>query len=118
MTAIHCLAASRLRGDGYLATGAGSGTERRSAGRPGATVRDVSRTSDQDGPEPGHLRRRRARSERRPRERSDGERTGTGAPARTAVIRKEVLCRMAEGELGRHEDAMRAAREEVSTGTN
>lgn len=49
-------------GDGCRATGDrfGQGAEIRDMA--GATVCDVSRTSDQNGPEPGHLRRRRARS--------------------------------------------------------
>ena len=90
----------------------------KSAGKAGATVRDAGRTSDQDGPEPGQLRRRRARSNRRPEERSDGERTGPerrhgrGGP-------RGALCRMAEGELGPLcEDVLRAARRGVSTSTN
>ena len=97
---------------------AGSDTERRSAARPAPRSSDASRTSDQDGPEPGHLTRRRARSERRPEERSDGERTGPQrrrGPRRSA---REPLNRMAEGESRRRpEYAMRAARKEVSTGT-
>jgi hypothetical protein len=43
----------------------GPDTERRSAGRPAPRSRP-SRTSDRDGPEPGHLMRRRARRTRRP----------------------------------------------------
>jgi hypothetical protein len=62
--------------DGYLATGRRLGNRAAICDRAGATVRDAGRTSDRDGPEPGQLRRRRARSERRPRERSDGERAG------------------------------------------
>jgi hypothetical protein len=76
VTAIHCLARAGSEGDGYLATGRRLGNRAAICGKAGATVRDASRTSDQDGPEPGHLRRRRARSKRRPEERSDGERTG------------------------------------------
>ena len=67
VTAIHCLAASRFRGRRLPRhrPPARDRTEiRGKAGR--ATVGHASRTSDQDGPEPGHLRRRRARSERRP----------------------------------------------------
>ena len=119
MTAIHRLAASRLRrATATSPPAAGPGTGRRSAGRR-RTVREASRTSDQDGPEPGHLMTE-ARSERTEaggalRRRANG----TGAPARTAEVREGALCRMAEGEFGRRpEEAVRAARREVSTGTN
>jgi hypothetical protein len=88
VTSIHRLAASRYPGDGYLATGSPLGHRAAIRGKAGATVHDATRTSDQDGPEPGHLRRRRARSNRRP-ERALGRRAnGTGAPAGTAVIRE------------------------------
>jgi hypothetical protein len=78
-----------------------------------------SRTSDQDDPEPGHLI-----TEARSEETEAGgalrwRANGTEAPARTAVIGEGALCRMTEGEIGQpSEDAVRAAREEVSTGTN
>jgi hypothetical protein len=63
-------------GDDYLATGDRLSNRAEIREKAGATVRDASRTSDQHGPQPGHLTRRRARSNRRPRERSDGWRTG------------------------------------------
>lgn len=76
-------------------------------------------TSDQDGPEPGHLIEE-ARSEQPGGrcERSDGERTGPECREGRGEPRGS-LSRMAEGELGRRpEDVLRAARREVSTGTN
>lgn len=45
-------------------------------------------TSDQDGPEPGHLRRRRARSEREAGRALGRRANGTEASARTAEIRE------------------------------
>lgn len=77
VTAIHGLAASRPPRATGLATGCRLGNRTEIRGKAGATVHGSSRTGDQDGPEPGHLLRRRARSERRPEERSDRERTGT-----------------------------------------
>ncbi len=59
-------------GDGFLATGRRLGHQAAIRAKAGATIHDASGTSDQDGPEPGHLTRRRARSKRRPEERSDG----------------------------------------------
>jgi hypothetical protein len=54
--AIHRLAASRPpRANGSLATGRQLGNRAEIRGKAGATVRDASRTSDRDGPEPGHL---------------------------------------------------------------
>jgi hypothetical protein len=100
VTAIHRLAASRLRrATASSPPAAGSGTERRSAAKAGATIRDASRTSDQDGPEPGHLTRRRARSERRPVRALGRRAIGSGAPARTAESAKDALRRMAEARL-------------------
>jgi hypothetical protein len=77
VTAIHCLAASRLRGRRLPRHRPPAREPKEIRGKAGATVYGSSRTGDQDGPEPGHLMRRLARSERRPEERSDGERTGT-----------------------------------------
>jgi len=62
--------------DGYLAIGDRLGHRAGIRGKAGATVHAASRTSDQDGPDTGHLNDRRARSERRPEDSSDGERTG------------------------------------------
>ena len=97
---------------------AGSATERRSAGRPAPRSMTRAERAIGTAPNPGtsgggalgvNGGRRSAR---------DGERT-TGAPARTAEVCEGALCRTAEGELGRRaEDAVRAARREVSTGTN
>jgi hypothetical protein len=53
-------------GDGFLASGGRLGNRAEIRGKAGATVRDASRTSDQHGPEPGHLMGRRARSEPEP----------------------------------------------------
>ena len=79
-------------------------------GKAGATVSDASRTSDQDGPKPG--------VRAGPAAPAGGRAHGTGAPARSAVIREGALNRMAEGESRRRpECAMRAVRKEVSTGT-
>jgi hypothetical protein len=105
-------------GDGSLATGYQLGHRAEIRGRAGATVHGASRTSDQDGPEPGHLRRRRARSSRRPVRALERRASTTKAPARSAEVREEVRAGR-RGELGRpSEDAMRGARREVSTGTN
>jgi hypothetical protein len=60
-------------GDGDLAAGDRLGHRAAIRDKAGTTVRDAGRTSDQDGPEPGHLIEE-ARSERTGgrRERSDG----------------------------------------------
>ncbi len=90
-------------------------TERRSAPRPATRSMDASRTSDQNGPEPGHLMAE-ARSERTGAGDSARTANGTGALARSAVIGEGSLSRMAGGECDRpSEDAMRAARREVRT---
>jgi hypothetical protein len=120
VTAIHRLAASRLRGRRLPRhRRPARASERRSAQKTGATVTDASRTSDQDGPEPGHLMRRHARSEREAG--ALGRRANaTKTPATDAANpRGEPWAGMAEGELDRRpEGAVRAARREVSTGTN
>ena len=69
---------------------AGAGREREFRGKTGVTGQNASRTSDQDGPEPGHLTRRRARSEREPARALRRRADGTGAPASTAVIRERM----------------------------
>ena len=68
---------------------AGSGTRAEIRGKAGTTVRDASRTSDQHGHEPGHLTRRRARSERKAEGALGRRANGTEAPARTAEVREE-----------------------------
>jgi hypothetical protein len=56
VTSIHRLAASRHpRATAVSPPAAGSGTRAAIRGKAGATVHDASRTSDQVGPEPGHL---------------------------------------------------------------
>lgn len=56
MTAIHRLAASRLpRATAVSPRAAGSATRAEIRGKAGATVHGAGRTSDQGGPEPGHL---------------------------------------------------------------
>jgi hypothetical protein len=56
VTAIHRLDAKQApEGDGCLATGRRLGHRAEIRGKARATVRDAGRTSDQDGPEPGHL---------------------------------------------------------------
>src|SRR4029450_4217207 len=93
----------------YLATGDRPGRRTEIRGRAGATVTDPSRTSDRDGPEPGHLTLRRAQRARggalgangRPEERSNDERTRPKrrqGPRRSA---KAALSRKTERELGR-----------------
>jgi hypothetical protein len=109
-----------FEGDGCLATGDRVGNRAEIRGKTGATVKDASRRSDQDRPEPGHLTRRRARSNRRPKERSDGERDGTEAPARTAVISEgspvpDGRRANSAGDLRRR---AKRQRREVSTATN
>ncbi len=107
-------------GDSYLATGSRLGHRAAIRGRAGATVHDASGTSDQDGPEPGHLTTK-ARSER----------TEAGASARTASERDRSadekrgdprgspVPEWPKGSsAGPSKDAVRAARREVSTGTN
>jgi hypothetical protein len=60
-------------------------------GKASARVRDASGTSDQDGPEPGHLieEARSERTEAGPSARTASERDRE--PARTAVIREGAL---------------------------
>jgi hypothetical protein len=89
VTAIHRLAASRPPRATALSRPAAGARAPSGDPREGrATAHDPSRTSDQNGPEPGHLRRRRARSERRPTRVLGRRATGTKAPARSAVIRE------------------------------
>jgi hypothetical protein len=119
-TAIHRLAASRpRRATATFATGGRFGHRRRSVGRPAPRSMTRAERAIRNGPEPGHLI-----------EEARSERTEAGASARTASERDRSAgedrgdprgspCRMAESELGRRpEDAVRAARREVSTGTN
>jgi hypothetical protein len=119
VTAIHRLAASRHRGRRLLATGRGLGTRAKIRGKAGATVRDASRTSDQDGPEPGHLTTE-ARSEDTEAGGALGRRAnGTGAPARDCGSpRTELESGSRRRAWPTAEDAVRAVRKEVSTGTN
>jgi hypothetical protein len=102
VTAIHRLAASRLRGRRLSRTGRRLGHRAEIRGKAGATVRDASRTSDQDGPEPGHLTRE-ARSEKpeAAEERSDGERTGPKRWRGPRITAKGALLPDGRGELGR-----------------
>jgi hypothetical protein len=89
VTAIHRLAASRLRGRRIPRhRRPARATERRSAQETGATVTDASRTSDQDGPEPGHLMRRHARSEREAGGALGRRANATKTPATDAAIRE------------------------------
>jgi hypothetical protein len=84
VTAIHSLAASRLRGRRLSRHRPPARSTSGIRGKAGATVGDDSRTSDQDGPEPGHLIAE-ARSERTEAGGALGRRAnGTGAPARAA----------------------------------
>jgi hypothetical protein len=55
---------------------AGSGRPAEIRGEPGTTVHNASRTSDQDGPEPGTSRGGALGVNGKRDERSDGERTG------------------------------------------
>ncbi len=66
VTAIHRLAASRLRRRRLPRHRWPARNRAEIHGKAGATVRDASWTSDQDCPEPGHLMGRRARSKREP----------------------------------------------------
>jgi hypothetical protein len=81
VTAIHRFGREQApKGDGYLATGDRPGHRAEIRGKGSTTVRNVSQTSDQAGPEPGHLTTE-ARSERTEAEGALGRRAnGTGAP--------------------------------------
>lgn len=105
-------------GDDCLATGDRPGHRAAIRGKAGATVHDASRRAIRTAPNPGTsgggalgatggLRSARTASERD---------QGAGMDAESA---RDAVSRVAEGELGRSsEDAVRAARREVSTGTN
>jgi len=62
VTAIHRWPRAGSEANDRLATGRRLGNRAEIRGKAGATVHNASRTSDQDGPEPGHLTRE-ARSE-------------------------------------------------------
>jgi hypothetical protein len=83
----------------------------RSVTRAGRAIRTA--------PNSGTSRRGALGANGRPEERSDGERDGTEDAGNDRGVREGALSRMTEGELGRRpEGAVRAARREVSTGTN
>jgi hypothetical protein len=96
VTGIHRLVREHApRATAVSPPAAGSGYRAEIRDKAGATVRDASQTSDQDGPEPGHLTTK-ARSEKpeAAQERSDGERTG---PQRWRRSRRSALKPCADG---------------------
>src|SRR5215207_9624051 len=98
---------------------AGWEPKRRSAGRPASRSVTRARRAIRTAPNSGTSRRGALGANGRPEERSDGERDGTEDARNDRGVREGARGRMTEGELGRRpEDAVRAARREVSTGTN
>jgi len=73
-----------------LPEAAGSSPPVEVRGEPGATVKDASRTSEADGPDPGHLRGGELGGDGRPHERSDGERTGPDRSVTSADDREGI----------------------------
>jgi hypothetical protein len=121
VTAIHRLAASRLRGrrdTSPPATGPGNRAEIRARDRRDRHGREPDERSGRPRTRAPHEE---ARSERTGGRRSarDGGRTRPKRRRRTRQSARGALGRMAEGEPDRRpEGAVRAARREVSTGTN
>ena len=79
----------------------GSGRRVEIRGDTGATVQDASRTSEQTAPNPGTSWRGPLGGGGRPDERSDSERTVTGALVTPWITARECPRRVPNGKLGR-----------------